>query len=320
MNRLAFSLTTTVIAAACLLSNVRPAAAQAPGGDPASAAQMADAKRLFDEGQQAYQRNDFPAAEAAFEASYKLSPTYDTATNLGMTEMKQGKWREAAEHLDAGLRAFPVSESVERRQKVEAMLIECKLKLVTLRLNVNVPGAKVEINGESAGTCPLPGDVYADPGTVTIKVSMPGYEEQVITVQGTSRLAKEIAIELVRGKGGGDDARPIWPAIVLGIAGAGGIGAGIGLIVAAKTGTSGFDGSRCPGDGDTCPQDVRDAADQHNVFMGVGIGAMIFGALAVGGMGLYLGLPGSSDDKATALQLVPIAGPDSSGILLRGRW
>jgi len=299
MNRLAFSLTTTVIAAACLLSNVRPAAAQAPGGDPASAAQMADAKRLFDEGQQAYQRNDFPAAEAAFEASYKLSPTYDTATNLGMTEMKQGKWREAAEHLDAGLRAFPVSESVERRQKVEAMLIECKLKLVTLRLNVNVPGAKVEINGESAGTCPLPGDVYADPGTVTIKVSMPGYEEQVITVQGTSRLAK---------------------AIVLGIAGAGGIGAGIGLIVAAKTGTSGFDGSRCPGDGDTCPQDVRDAADQHNVFMGVGIGAMIFGALAVGGMGLYLGLPGSSDDKATALQLVPIAGPDSSGILLRGRW
>src|SRR5690349_8781493 len=64
---------------------------------------------LYREGNAFAAREQWVEAEAKFRAAWKLNPTYDITANLGQTELRLQKYRDAAEHLEFALRNWGVT-------------------------------------------------------------------------------------------------------------------------------------------------------------------------------------------------------------------
>ncbi len=79
---------------------------RAAAAQPAQAAPIAPAdavaeraEALFREANALVKQQRWAEAEASYLAVWALRPTYDVAANLGHTQYRLGKLREAAEHL-----------------------------------------------------------------------------------------------------------------------------------------------------------------------------------------------------------------------------
>ena len=150
---------------AFLLFTVSPAIAR---NAPTPADPDAESRRLFDEGQDAFGKQDYPRAEQAFEGALDIRPTADTAINLAITEMKLDKFTEAATHLDWATRNFPPSEPDEQRARLAKLFTDAKSRVASLRIQADVEGADVTVAGEKVGATPLASEAYASPGTITV--------------------------------------------------------------------------------------------------------------------------------------------------------
>ncbi|MBK7581326.1 MAG: hypothetical protein IPI67_14065 [Myxococcales bacterium] len=84
------------------------------------------------------------------------------AGNLGDVEVFQGKFRDAAEHLEFSLRHWPAGQEASRK-RTAARFEEAKQKIGTLTLKVS-EGADISVNGKPVGKSPLPGPVFIDAG------------------------------------------------------------------------------------------------------------------------------------------------------------
>lgn len=314
----------TAILVGAALAPVSLASAQTPD----SAAKVEEAKRLFTEGETAFAASDFAGAERSFEASMHVLPSYDTATNLAVVEMRLGKWREAAEHLDVALRTFPPSESKDKRDAIQNLLVDAKSHVAILRIKVNVPGATVSVNGAPAGKAPLDRDVYADPGDIVIKASAPGHIEQVQTIKGEARFALDISFELAPAVPIEVD-KPLWPVGILGGVAAAGLAVGIAGFVLERQRISeadelaaGLDEGACGTSGELCGE-LEDhlAAAKGFAAMG-GVGFAIFGAAGVGAL-VYALVPAEDEmpEGATpaALSVVPLIGT-TNGVVVTGAF
>jgi len=276
---------------------------------------------LYEEGVAAAQAGQRELAYEKLRAAWALRQTYDIAANLAIVENALSKHRDAAEHFQFALENFPPVGDQSERTKLQAGLAAARKKVGELTITV-AAGSVVEVNGKVVGTAPLKSPVFVEPGQATVNCKKKDFGEGKALVEVRVGEAQEVRVEITIGdSGGGDEGKPIWPAIVLGVVGAAGIGSGIGLIVAARTGISGYEDTTCPGDGNTCPQDVQDAASQHNTFIGVGSVLAGVGAAAAIGMGIYVAVGGGEETAPGAsAQIVPIAGPDTNGLLFRVRW
>jgi hypothetical protein len=319
------------ITAALLLRGTASAqpAAPAPPGDSSAA----EARRLLEQGADAYQKGDYPGAEAAFEQSFKLKPTYDTASNLGSAEAKQGKHREAAEHFAFALRNLPTSESPDTQEKLAKLLAESKAKVVTLQLEVNAVGAEVILNGNAVGKSPIEGDVFADAGTLLVVANAPKYERFEKTENFAAGSSQTIKIELKRVPGTEEpEGRPSWPGWLMGgvglaAAGVGGALIGVGqakLSDAEELGAtiSAGGGSCVSGDTQTSADcsDGRAMLDDAGVMTGAGIGLLVTGgALLIGGI-IYLALPSDGGSSETQAFVTPLVTPDFQGIVVLGTF
>jgi hypothetical protein len=109
---------------------------------------------------------------------------------------------------------------------------------------------------------------------------------------------------------------------VLFSAAAAGVGAGIGLLVVGVGAKGDAEGVRCPGDGDTCPQEAIDAIDRHNLFvplggalLGVGVAAAVGGVLA-----LVLPGPETPTSSVRATWFAPWIDTQTSGVVVGGSF
>ncbi|MBK7581323.1 MAG: hypothetical protein IPI67_14050 [Myxococcales bacterium] len=92
------------------------------------------------------------------------------AGNLGDVEVFQGKFRDAAEHLEYSLRNWPAGQEASRK-RTAARFEEAKQKIGTLTLKVS-EGADISVNGKPVGKSPLPGPVFIDAGAATIEAKI----------------------------------------------------------------------------------------------------------------------------------------------------
>jgi tetratricopeptide (TPR) repeat protein len=58
---------------------------------PVNAQNLAAARLLFQQGTEAFEKGDYPAARAAFEAAYSAAPNAKILFNIGQTALKQGE-------------------------------------------------------------------------------------------------------------------------------------------------------------------------------------------------------------------------------------
>lgn len=285
-----------------------------------------EASRLFAVGQTALEAGDYARAEEALDAAFKLSPTFDVAVNLGIAEYQQKKFREAAEHLSWGLRNFPPSQTDEYKLKLNRMFEDAKGKVASLAIDVNVPGARIQINGAEAGTAPLDAAAYAEPGKCVIVATKEGYESTKIEIEIGEGLTKQISVKLERRKGPPPPEKPIWPVILMGGAAVAGAGVGVaGFVMSGVKYGEAEDaaaarksaGTLCTGN-DDC-EDVTSALESSVTFRGMGIAGAVVGGVAAIGTIVYLAVPSGEAEEKTAWRFTPAIG-ETNGLWLEGSF
>ncbi|WP_437297714.1 PEGA domain-containing protein [Sorangium sp. So ce426] len=182
---LAALLTVATLIADPDIAAAQPAAPPAaPGTGPASGADAAKrAEALVDKAKSLYLEGKYQEAEAALLVAWELNPTFDVAYNLGNTEYKLQKHREAAQYLSFALRNWPLLKAVAKlKPRAEQWLAESRAQVGALTVSVTVAGAEVLVDGKNVGRAPLEGEVFVDPGEHRVEARHPDYEPASQTV------------------------------------------------------------------------------------------------------------------------------------------
>lgn len=185
-----------ILAALTAALLTRPSAAQpsTPRTESAEVEALNDkARQLYLEGLEALKKSRWADAHASFLAAWRIKPHYQIASNLGMSELKVGKHRDAAEHLTWYLREAPKTKEKER-QRAQALLAEARSKVGAVTLEVTLDGAEVLADGVVIGRSPFTLPVFLEPGKHVIEARLDGYMARNAVV--VAEAAKETAVSL----------------------------------------------------------------------------------------------------------------------------
>lgn len=133
----------------------------------------ATARALFNQGRAALQAGRAEIARVAFERAFQLRPAPRVAYNLGLAELKTGRFVEAARHI--GLYVHQ-AEQVSKDER--SALADAERFVGQLNITANVEGASISIDGDVVGPTPfvfLP--YYVSPGRHTIRATSAGFED-----------------------------------------------------------------------------------------------------------------------------------------------
>ncbi|WP_437781588.1 PEGA domain-containing protein [Sorangium sp. So ce1097] len=179
------------------IAAAQPAAPEASAS--ADAAKRADA--LVQKAGRLYSDGQYQDAEALLLMAWELNPTFDVAYNLGNTEYKLKKYKEAAQYLSFALRHWPLLKGVAKlRPRAEQWLAESRAQVGALKVSVTVAGAEVLVDGKNVGRAPLEGEVFVDPGEHRVEAMHLDYEpsSQTVSVAKGGTAEVKLAITPVR--------------------------------------------------------------------------------------------------------------------------
>lgn len=144
--------------------------AQQPGGDAVTEV----ARQRYEEGVKAYDQGRFEDARSAFLQAYALKRHPAVLLNLGLSEIKGGKYYEdGGNHLQQFLREHTAA-SADQKSAAEKGIAEAKKKTAFIVVIVDVNGAEVSLDGAAAGKSPLLDPVFVKPGKHTVLASQGG--------------------------------------------------------------------------------------------------------------------------------------------------
>lgn len=246
----------TVALTATHLAYVGPARAQAPGD-------VARARELFEEGVALFDSDRLDEAESRFRASLAIRDSQSVRFNLATLLMRRGRLLEASELFRVVAAAAQIPDDVRADASGRVAEIQPRLAQLTLTLPDAVRGATVRLDDRVLSSGELGRPIPSDPG------------EHAITVEQGSEVLAERSLRLAEGErrtvalvtvaspteaagtvspngdpgtssDGGGDAEPIWLYVVIGVAIAALIGAGIAIGVVVEEGRY-FSGNVGPG-------------------------------------------------------------------------
>lgn len=175
-------------------------------GDPAAR------RATYERGMQALRAQNWAAAALLFEELWQQERTYDVALLLGQAELNTGKYRNAAEHLEFGIRTAPVREDPNRTARSRNMLRLALKEVGSLEIRVDQPGAEVRIDRVLIGTAPLPSETFVEPGARIVEANLPGHDTARQTVQAAPGQKAVVELHLVA-----SDSSPPAPVPALGV-------------------------------------------------------------------------------------------------------
>jgi hypothetical protein len=315
--------------------------AQPAGGAPAPQAEAgAKAEAFFQEGIRAVAQKQWADAEGRFLAAWALNPSYDVAANLGQTQYRLGKYREAAQHLAYAAKSWPLVGKKEPRELAEKRLAELRALLGSLTIAVDVPGATVLVDGTAIGRSPVEMEVFVDPGAHTVEAKLDGYDDAKVMVDvgkgaKASPTLKMVRRALVQGEAAAPatpvvEKRPMWPAIVGGGVGGVLLIGGIAFTVASNghradsrslqqqidaTGRGCVNGAN----GVTCGK-LDDALSKTDTARKVAITGYVGAGALVAGTVAYLWWPAPQKRTGADVRVLPMIGRVGSGLQLEGEF
>jgi hypothetical protein len=334
--------------------------AQSPAGaqpaPPPAQGSAAQAEEHFQKGKALSKAGKVPEAYQSYLKAWELKKTYDIAGNLGSSELKLGKYRDAAVHLAYSIRNLPDTGSLEQRQRVQQLLDEAKAQVGTITVVVSIDGATVTLNGASIGLSPIADDQYVDPGTnVVVEAKRDGYKAVSQAIAATKGGKHEAKLILLPETGAAPVVAPPPPPppttepqgqnpipIIAGAAGAAiGIGLGVAFTVVSNGASSDADGqksgdtSSCrapatPAEADRC-SGLKSSLEDTDTFANLAVGSFVIGGvLAVGTVAYVLFAPqgmlttstggGPTGAGPVTITASPVMGPDGGGFFLKGTW
>jgi hypothetical protein len=163
-----------IAAGAVLAAAIVACAAPARAED---AADVAAARDLFREGSSFAQGDDWEAARIAFAASLKRKRAAITLYGLAVAERSTRHLVDAREHFRAFLAEASTSATQPYEQPARNAIKELEQRLgrVVVRLDPEVVGARITVDGAEAADALSGGARLVDPGNHEITVAAAGY-------------------------------------------------------------------------------------------------------------------------------------------------
>jgi hypothetical protein len=330
-----------LLVAAAIVS-ARPAAA-------GTEQDKAQARQLGIDGVAAFERGDWSAALARFEAAERLfhAPTHllfiaRSQAELGQLVAARATYlRLEQETLAPG--ASPAFRKAQTDAAQERAALEEKIPVLVVRTEpAGVEGVEVLIDGHPVAASELP-EAHVDPGRHRVEGRADGREAPPVEVEVAVGERRDVVLELPAPKGGDPGVTSptaVTPAtddgagtstttiaglgaIGLGVAGLG-VGAVLGVVSLGKSGDADDLYERCGGDAgcDASSPDGREvrALDDDAATLGT-IGVVALGAgAAIAAAGVVLVIVGEGDDEGAPTDARVELVPTPAGALLRGAF
>lgn len=341
------------IVSLALLTTVAEAQPPAPGtsGKPVLARPLAEAmtkkaRELFSDGTQAAAQGRLADALAAFTGADALSPHYSNKCNLGDVELRLGMFVDAAGHMRTCSRGLDgdARATAAEREGAKKIYEAAKTKVAEIAITTNVEGAQVTLGAAVLGKAPLAESVFVEPGKVAAKATLDGYQDAKMEVEGKAGQVAPVTLTLVKRvepvptssavptsspTAPPIEARPMWPAFVIGGAGAAGLIAGVAMmgVSSARKGdaeklrddTVTTHGVRaCATDALPACKQQRDALGDASTLFNAGTWALIGAGVAAAGTLTYVLV--SRKREPTPVQAGLVIAPSGGGAVIQGRF
>jgi len=169
---------------------------------PALAGDKEEAEKHFRAGVSLQQLEDFDAAIAAFESSLRLYPTKGALFNLANCLRAAHRYPEALASFERLQQEFGDSLEGPMLGTVNMQLAELKNLTGSVILEVEPEGALVHVDGKPAGTAPFEAPVRLGLGDHELRVTLEGFEPQVVTfnLAPARQVTQRIILERSSGK------------------------------------------------------------------------------------------------------------------------
>jgi tetratricopeptide (TPR) repeat protein len=195
----ALACTLALAPALALAQAAEPASEPAqPAGDTAasapSASSVEDARAHFQRGVDYYTEGDLNAALIELQRAYELQPTYRLLYNLGQVTYEQRDYVAAERYFRDYLEQGGSEIDAARRQEVEGELEKLKDRVADVRLETDLPNARLFIDDTPVGQSPLARPVRVSAGQRRIRAESPGYAPvtRVVDVVGGEALIVQL--------------------------------------------------------------------------------------------------------------------------------
>lgn len=129
------------------------------------------ARQRFLEGVKHYDQHDYDKARLAFLQAYLLKPHPAVLLNLAQSQLRAGRYAEAADNFAKYIRENPGAEAMSH---AKAAFEEARDKVGEVSVEVNATGAVINVDGTDVGKSPLPYAVYMMPGRHTVRATKGG--------------------------------------------------------------------------------------------------------------------------------------------------
>jgi hypothetical protein len=311
------------------LGVLSPQGARAQSADTAEAGaepkEVEQARRHFGQGLKLYKDGDFDAALVQFERAYAVKPNFKVLYNIAQCYFELHQYVEARDALSRYLKDGSGSIEAERQTSVQNDLNELQRRIAHLKLNVNVPGASVFVDGKKAGTTPLAAAIDVNEGqrTISVETTDRGSKQRIVRLAGGEE--QTISLDFVA------PAPPTTAAAATGTnrsqaPAAHGLGAGFwftgGLAVAlgAGAGVTGYLALKAQDDHDkdlgrfgATPTELDDSRDRAKTFA-LTTDILAGSAIVCAGIATVLLVTHDSGDRQVGLAIGP------SNVALRGNF
>ena len=173
----------------------RPAAV-APAAAPAAGdAAREQATGLLRQGNEALRQGLYLDALKHFQRAYALFPSPKLHFNMGQVYSELGRPLEALDHYERFTAEVKKEDGPEQWNIAYERAFKLRSAIVTVKIQTNVPGALVAVDGQMVGQTPLARPVRLLPGPHAVVVTRKGYERQLLEI---SLKAGESATRLVK--------------------------------------------------------------------------------------------------------------------------
>lgn len=143
---------------------------------PPTAADVASAKRLFEQGLKLYNEGSYREALSDFLHANQLAPRASIQRNIAQCHRDLREFAEAYDAYQTLLAKYGATMSAADKRAVQRAIDELASLTATVRVNVTDPGASVAVDGSTVGTTPLAAPVRVNLGEHTVTVAKTGYE------------------------------------------------------------------------------------------------------------------------------------------------
>jgi tetratricopeptide (TPR) repeat protein len=151
-------------------------------------------KTTIQQAVQEFDAGNWLEARVLFQRAHALSPNARTWRSLGITAYELRRYVDAIAELEAALADHRKPLAEKARVEVAELLARAREFVAVYKLSVQPEGAQVLVDGEPVAL--RDGQLFLDPGSHTVIVRAPGYEEARKDLRIDEPGRDELSIEL----------------------------------------------------------------------------------------------------------------------------